>query len=218
MTLAVGDNNRITHDLENANSVAIGSSNKITSTSALAVGYNNSVNGYTAVVLGTGLETSDTQGQVVVGTYNTVNSAARFIVGNGDSSIRKTAFEVLTDGRAKVQAGPIEANDVVRKQELDTKLTKVTSTSSYSRVYAIASNGAQKTYNVSGSTILNDALAVRVTNGHLVVPMTPTADGHAVSKKYLDDKLVNLLKLIDGLTEEQLTALNKFAKNLTVGE
>lgn len=41
-------------------------------------------------------------------------------MGNGDSeNDRKNAFEVLQDGRAKVQTAPTENDDVVRKLELD---------------------------------------------------------------------------------------------------
>lgn len=46
--------------------------------------------------------------------------------GTGDVLIQTTnpdhSFKVMTDGRAKVQSGPVEGDDVVRKIELDTKL------------------------------------------------------------------------------------------------
>lgn len=46
--------------------------------------------------------------------------------GTGDVLIQTTdsnhSFKVMTDGRAKVQSGPIEGDDVVRKIEFDTKL------------------------------------------------------------------------------------------------
>ena len=61
--------------------------------------------------------------QHVGGQYNKDNVNALFIVGNGESEdTRSNAFEVLKDGRAKVQSAPTESDDVVRKQELDTKL------------------------------------------------------------------------------------------------
>ena len=60
--------------------------------------------------------------QTVVGRYNSPNNNAFFQVGNGDDeNIRKNAFEVWSDGRAKVQTAPKEDDDVVRKLELDTK-------------------------------------------------------------------------------------------------
>lgn len=62
--------------------------------------------------------------QHVEGKYNADNSKAIHIVGNGNSDTdRKNAFEVLLDGRAKVQSAPIEDNDAVRKIELDKKIT-----------------------------------------------------------------------------------------------
>ena len=59
--------------------------------------------------------------QHVAGTYNDCYKYnALYIVGNGTSETdRRNAFEVLVDGRAKVQSAPIESDDVVRKQELD---------------------------------------------------------------------------------------------------
>lgn len=62
----------------------------------------------------------------VVGKDNKLSDDALFIVGNGvDWNNRSTAFEVLKDGRAKVQSAPTEADDVVRKKELDSALTSV---------------------------------------------------------------------------------------------
>ena len=74
--------------------------------------------------VGSGLVTSASD-QVIVGTGNTENSNAAFQVGTGtyDQTTetvtkRATAFEVLKDGRAKLQAGPVDDDDVVRKADL----------------------------------------------------------------------------------------------------
>lgn len=57
--------------------------------------------------------------QHVEGTYNAYKSNALFIVGNGTPfSERRNAFEVLVDGRAKVQSAPVDNDDVVRKADL----------------------------------------------------------------------------------------------------
>ena len=62
-------------------------------------------------------------GQTVCGRYNVGVADTLFEVGNGESDAdRKNAFEVLKDGRAKVQSAPVEGDDVVRKIEFDTKL------------------------------------------------------------------------------------------------
>lgn len=57
--------------------------------------------------------------QHVSGTYNHYNINALYQVGNGTSdNDRKNAFEVLQDGRAKVQTAPKDNDDVVRKGDL----------------------------------------------------------------------------------------------------
>lgn len=57
--------------------------------------------------------------KTVVGRFNDDKSYTYFEVGNGTSdSDRKNAFEVLKDGRAKVQSAPTESDDVVRLNEL----------------------------------------------------------------------------------------------------
>lgn len=77
----------------------------------------------------------------------------------------------------------------------DTKLDKVSSTSSYNRLYGVLTNGNQRVYPVSSE--------VNTTDGHLRgcvvsrdglqinVPATPTSDTHAASKKYVDDAVAN---------------------------
>ncbi len=63
-------------------------------------------------------------GQAAFGQYNLEDSNSLFIVGNGTSDYvgnRKNAFQVLTDGRAKVQSAPTEDGDVLRWQDLTVK-------------------------------------------------------------------------------------------------
>lgn len=55
----------------------------------------------------------------VVGKDNKLSDDALFIVGNGVNwNNRSTAFEVLKDGRAKVQTAPKESTDVVRLEDI----------------------------------------------------------------------------------------------------
>lgn len=71
-------------------------------------------------VHGFGLK-SNQENQTVVGYYNKADSPAIFEVGNGTGNAydtRKNAFEVLHDGRAKVQSAPIDGDDVVRLQDI----------------------------------------------------------------------------------------------------
>lgn len=62
--------------------------------------------------------------------------------GMGHPPTRRTGFAVYTDGRAMVYAAPEEDKDVVRKKELDKKLTMTTSAGS-TRLYAIHESGNQ---------------------------------------------------------------------------
>lgn len=64
--------------------------------------------------------------QQVIGKYNANSSNALFIIGNGTSTNnRKNAFEVLKDGRAKVQSAPTEDDDVVRKLDLSDAISAI---------------------------------------------------------------------------------------------
>ena len=61
-------------------------------------------------------------GALLIGRYNEVQSTSGrlFVVGNGTSpNDRKNAFEVLEDGRAKVQTTPKDTNDVANKGYVD---------------------------------------------------------------------------------------------------
>lgn len=67
-----------------------------------------------------GYQTSD--GALLIGQYNRVqnNPGRLFIVGNGTSpDDRKNAFEVLFDGRAKIQTTPQDTDDVANKGYVD---------------------------------------------------------------------------------------------------
>ena len=140
------DNNGLTYESSYSYAVAEGESTKAlgrsshsegNSTQAIgahshAEGLNTKAEGYAAHTEGAYTEAyytgSHAEGdhtktyrkyQHVEGTYNAYKSNALFIVGNGTPfSERKNAFEVLVDGRAKVQSAPIDNDDVVRKADL----------------------------------------------------------------------------------------------------
>ena len=63
--------------------------------------------------------------QFVTGICNVGKDDTLFEIGNGLSDLnRSNAFEVLKDGRVKVYGAPVEENEVVRLQELNTKFDK----------------------------------------------------------------------------------------------
>ena len=76
--------------------------------------------------------------KTVVGRFNDDKANTYFEVGNGVNGVRRNAFEVLKDGRAKVQSAPTEDDDVVRKLELNNRLTKPTNPSAESAVTMLA--------------------------------------------------------------------------------
>ena len=64
------------------------------------------------------LNNSDILGKALLGHYNSPKTNTLVEVGNGTSAnARRNAFEVLVDGRAKVQSAPIESDDVLRLNE-----------------------------------------------------------------------------------------------------
>ena len=67
------------------------------------------------------LNNSDIQGKALFGQYNKPKTNTLLEVGNGtgpSAGLRKNAFEVLKDGRVKVQTAPVDDDDVVRKGDL----------------------------------------------------------------------------------------------------
>lgn len=141
-TKAVGNSSHAEGDDTEANGV-----------SSHSEGFNNNANGFASHSQGGSTQANanysstagtDTiagyEGQFIVGRLNKNKSNTLFEVGNGQyaGNIRSNAFESLVDGRAKVYGAPTEDEDVVRKKELDTKLTRVESTglwNVYSEIY-----------------------------------------------------------------------------------
>lgn len=109
--------------------------------------------------------TANTEWGTAIGKYNVGKTNTLFEVGNGYAVFdagRKNAFEVLDDGRAKVQSAPIEDDDVVRKLELDTKQATLVSGTNI------------KTIN--GNSILGSGDLVIAGGGTEVIP-NPTLSG-----------------------------------------
>mgnify|MGYP004541299889 CR=1 FL=1 len=102
------------------NSTALGTNTTATGRNSFAGGNESEAVKNNSFVHGFGLK-SNQENQTVVGYYNKADSPAIFEVGNGTGNAydtRKNAFEVLHDGRAKVQSEPIDGDDVVRLQDI----------------------------------------------------------------------------------------------------
>lgn len=120
-SFSTGYNTSATGDL----SAAIGHNTSATGYASFAAGGASTASAAYSFSLGEGLEAA-AQNQFVVGKYNSARGDALFAVGNGSNAsplYRSNAFAVLSDGRAKVQAAPIEDDDVVRKGDLGTQTT-----------------------------------------------------------------------------------------------
>ena len=98
-------------------------------------------------------------------------------------------YTVTADGSEYVCTGtsPLAWQYLGVSVDLSGKLDKVT-TSGTERAYGVNAAGAQVMIDVSASADAN-TLAKRDANGQVAVPQTPTADGQAASKKYVDDGL-----------------------------
>lgn len=128
-------------------------------------------------LIGLGLKTGKNE-QVAVGTANEGKSDTLFEVGNGsytqDASgaihitNRKNAFEVLEDGRAKVQTAPKDNDDVVRFEEIDDVYVRryKAATINERRAYIVKPDGYDYTLPIH-VTALGDDLPLRTSTGQL---------------------------------------------------
>ena len=112
--------------------------------------------------------TQETITKVVLGYNNKFNTKAILEIGNGTDSIKSNAFEVLKDGRAKVQTAPKDNDDVVRKLELDRKFDKAGGTVTGNMV--VGGN-----FTVQGRTTTVDSETLRVADKLIEVGKGNTA-------------------------------------------
>ena len=135
-------------------------------------------------------------------------SGAGAITGFGTGKTLASLTE--TDGKiaATFQDIQITESQVTNlTTDLANKVDKYTSSSNAGVVYGVSGHGTQTTFNLSradGTALAANEIPVRTTDGQIIVPVTPTADGHAASKKYVDDKItqgVEYLGVVDDTTE-----------------
>lgn len=170
------------------NTSAFGWNNKANGQGSFAAGHQNQADGIASAALGVGNITTGF-GEVAVGTYNDAQGTDVFSVGNGTSDTdRKSAFRALRDGRAKVQTAPIEENDVVRLKDLNTKLNKITTSSSATkRLYGVAADGTQVTYIPTAETT-NNSIMSRNSRGSAEVTDPTSAYGIA-NKQWVEAQI-----------------------------
>ena len=136
-------------DVSTNNGHVEGYKNTISNNHGHVGGLSSVVSGTGAFAHGNGVKASK-YFQTVFGQFNNPDTiddgkTTIFQVGVGKSENERTnAFEILWDGRAKVLTAPKSENDVVRKKELDKKLTAPATPTSNS-VVIISANGAVAT-------------------------------------------------------------------------
>lgn len=91
--------------------------------------------------------------------------------------------------------------------DLSGYLQKVETATTYPQIYAKATDGSQTMVNAANSVLAYSAV-LRDANGQLTVPDTPTANGHATSKKYVDDNFVAQVKTQGGYARRIYAVLN----------
>lgn len=185
-----GDTNKVngTYNPNNGanDNIVGGKNNTVGSSGNIVGGESNTANGNNnSLIIGShnSINTNYSGDKIVGGHYNNPVVNALMEIGNGTSDRdRKNAFVVLEDGRAKVQTAPKDANDVVRKLELDTKYDKTGGTIGGNVVITgdLTVNGTQhinntENLNVENAMIYSNAKgATLATNGGIGIKKNAT--------------------------------------------
>ena len=124
--------------------------------------------------------------------------------GQGTINVTKSALgdaipQRNSDGSITIPNTVPEFNDrAISKGVADaTYLAKVTSTDGTNKVYVAAANGTQTMVDVS-SSVTNNSIVQRSTNGNIRVPYNPDGNSYATSKQYVDNNFVPSITLAAG--------------------
>ena len=143
---------------------------------------------------------------------NSKSNATNLANGTGDVLIQTTdtnhSFKVMTDGRAKVQSAPVENDDVVRKLELDKKLTKPATPTADSAVTMLADGtvGTKPLSEIGGGGKLYSHNIVINTNDFSLVVVLYKSDNSAINTI---DKLFDNLSNLPGIPFSYLNYKNQ---------
>ena len=106
------------HVVSGGSHLVAGSGNEVSGQYNIASGQDNQNLGWNSAVIGRELIVGKNHtSQIILGQYNDNKSDTVLEIGWGNPDNRKNVFEVLQDGRAKVQTAPTENNDVLRYQD-----------------------------------------------------------------------------------------------------
>jgi|GEM_PF-5851581 len=79
--------------------------------------------------------------------------------------------------------------------QINGKADKVVTITTHEQLYRKDANGTQGMRDAS-SSVVNEAIPIRQSNGHISVPVTPSANTDAASKQYVDNRLSEARKWI----------------------
>ena len=167
-----------------------GSNNDVSGQYNIASGQDNENLGWNGAVIGRGLIVGENHtAQTVLGQYNANKSNTVLEIGWGSYDNRKNVFEVLQDGRAKVQTAPKDNDDVVRLVDVKNEYVRKYKEPVIreKRAYVVTPSGYDETVPIH-TTALGDDLPIRTSTGQL-----KAADGVA------NDDLTTIKQLNEGL-------------------
>ena len=124
------------------------------------------------------------------------------------------------DGNVGVALTPTNNMHATSKYYVDAQLNlKVDKTSGSNKVYGTDSSGNQKTFDVD-NTVGADGNIVRRASvtSQIMVPLTPTANGHASSKKYVDDSVSNAISNVYKIKGSKTVAEINALTGMQVGD
>lgn len=125
--------------------------------------------------------------------YGTNGAGNQDTISYGTSATNNNIVQRDSAGQIFVPTDPTRDAHATSKSYVDTQVApKLDKTSSANKVYGTDSSGNQKTFDVD-NTVGADGNIVRRASGtsQIMVPLTPTANGHASSKKYVDDTVAS---------------------------
>ena len=124
------------------------------------------------------------------------------------------------DGNVGVALTPTNNMHATSKYYVDAQLSlKVDKTSGSNKVYGTDSSGNQKTFDID-NTVGADGNIVRRASvtSQIMVPLTPTANGHASSKKYVDDSVANAISNVYKIKGSKTVAEINALTDMHVGD
>lgn len=157
----------------------------------------------------------------IYGTNGSGNQATIQYSANADAGYIPQRTE---NGHIVVPQTPTSDNYATSKYYVDSLIlslnnSKVDKTSDANKVYGTASNGTQKTFDVD-NTVGADGNIVRRASGtsQIMVPLTPTANGHASSKKYVDDSIATAISTVYKIKGSKTVAEINALTGMQVGD